>query len=229
MLSSLSIVIPAYNEEPNLRIAVEDIVSVLPKVAAAYEIIIVNDGSQDTTGLIAEELARQYSFIRVIHHFQNIGFGGGIRTGLKEARSEYVMFIPADRQFSPQDILNYLPYTNEADIVLGIRLRRKDPLLRKINTIALRVAMFLLFRITLRDINWVKLFRRSFICDIPLSSKGIGIDAELIVKAKRRGARFREVPVGYFARMAGQATSCRPKAIVDALIELVKLRLGVLG
>ena len=172
---------------------------------------------------MAERLAARNKSVRVIHHPFNVGYGGGQQTGLKHARYPWVMIIPADRQFNPQDIEKYLPYTDEADVVVGYRSDRDDPLFRRMNTLLLRVLMAVLFGVTLRDVNWVKLMRRSMIQRFQIESKNIGVDAEVIVKAKHLGCRFREVRVQYLPRKAGQSKGDKLLNIAITLLELIRL------
>lgn len=219
----VSLIVPAFNEELNLEQAVYDIVKSAEEFLEEYEVLIINDGSRDRTGEIAERLAGANERVRVIHHPFNVGYGGGQQTGLKHARYPWVMIIPADRQFDPQDIQKYLPYMDEADIIVGYRSDRGDPLFRRMNTLLLRVVMAVLFGVTLRDVNWVKLMRKSMIQRFQIESKNIGVDAEVIVKAKHLGCRFREVRVQYLPRMAGQSKGDKLLNIAITLLELVRL------
>lgn len=219
----VSIIVPAFNEELNLSGAIHDIVGPAEAFLDDYEVLIINDGSRDRTGEVAEELAASLAKVSVIHHPFNIGYGGGQQTGLKYARFPWVMIIPADRQFDPQDIQKYLPYMEEADVIVGYRSNRGDTPFRKMNTFVLRVVMAILFGIRLRDVNWVKLIRKSLMEKFTIESKNIGVDAEVIVKAKHFGCRFREIHVQYLPRLAGQSKGDKLLNITITLLELARL------
>ncbi|MBN1591835.1 MAG: glycosyltransferase family 2 protein [Candidatus Coatesbacteria bacterium] len=216
----VSIIIPAFNEELNLEEAVLEVLDAAKDFLDDFEVLIINDGSRDRTGEIADGLAERFEHVRVIHHPFNVGYGGGQRTGLKYAQYPWVMIVPADRQFDPRDIEKYLPYIDEADVIVGYRSKRKDPLFRKMNTLLLQVVMAVLFGVTLRDVNWVKLMRKSILQRFTIESKNIGVDAEVIVKARHFGCRFREVHVQYLPRLAGQSKGDKLLNIAITLIEL---------
>jgi len=216
----ISIIVPAFNEELNLEGAVLDVLKSADALLDDLEVLIINDGSRDRTGEIAEELAERFDSVRVVHHPFNVGYGGGQRTGIANARYPWVMIVPADRQFDPRDIEKYIPYMDEADIIVGYRSGRKDTLFRKMNTVLLQLVMAALFGITLRDINWVKLMRKSILQRFQIESKNIGVDAEVVVKARHFGCRFREVHVQYLPRLAGQSKGDKLLNIAITLIEL---------
>ena len=133
------------------------------------------------------------------------------------------MIIPADRQFDPNDIEKYIPYMDEADIILGYRTNRGDTLFRKMNTFLLRIVMALMFGIRLRDVNWVKLIRKEALAPFQIESKGIGVDAEVIVKARHFGCRFREVHVKYLPRLAGKSKGDKLMNVAITVLELLRL------
>jgi len=222
-LSSLSIIVPAYNEEESLADVVDSCVDVGKRIAHKLEVLIVNDGSADSTGDVAEEMHRKHDCVRVITHPFNMGFGAAQKTGFVNSRHDYVTLVPADKQFDPNDLCKYLPLIKSSDVVVGYRVNRADPIHRRINTRVFRMVMKLLFGVNLRDINWVKLFRRHAIEGMDIFSDGIGIDAEVVVKARSRGCRFSEVEVGYLPRTTGVSTGDSPVNVCKTVIDLLIL------
>ncbi|NOZ22556.1 MAG: glycosyltransferase family 2 protein [Planctomycetes bacterium] len=220
VLDGLSIIIPAFNEEESLQAVVKASQDVASEISRQFEIIIVNDGSRDRTGEIADRLASQSKNVRAIHHPRNRGFGAAQKTGFDSARQEFVTLVPADQQFDVRCLKKFTTLIPECDVVVGYRINRKDKAHRKLNTKIFRMVMRLMFGINLRDINWVKLFRTKILDRMEITFDGIGVDAEIIVKAKRMGCRFREVHVSYLPRTTGQSTGDRPLRVLMTLMEL---------
>lgn len=222
-LSGLTIIVTAYNEEGSLERVVLDCLRVARVAALKQEVLIINDGSKDRTRPIANRLAAEYPDVRVIHHPFNIGFGGAQKSGFLHARHEFVTLIPGDGQFEARELLGYVPLLEGADAVVGVRVRRQDPFHRRVNTYLLRAVMRALFGIRLRDVNWVKLFRRKILDDFEITMHGIGVDAEVIVKATHRGCAFREMEVSYLPRLSGVSTGDKPLNVLITGIELLRL------
>jgi hypothetical protein len=132
--------------------------------------------------------------------------------------------VPGDNQFDPRDLERYLPLTEQADIIVGYRVNRADSWRRRLNTRIFRLLMRLMFGITLRDVNWVKLFRKTAVDLLDLQFRGIGVDAEAVVKAARGGCRFAELEIGYRPRRTGIATGDRPINVAITVLELPHLR-----
>lgn len=222
-LSGLTVIVTAYNEEGSLERVVHDCIGVARVLAREYEILIINDGSKDRTRSIANHLAEETPHVRVIHHPFNIGFGGAQKSGFLHAQHEFVTLVPGDGQFDARELLGYVALLAGADIVVGVRIRRKDPVHRRFNTFLLRSVMRILFGVRLRDVNWVKLFRRRILDRIEITMRGIGVDAEVIVKAAHLGCVFRELEVSYLPRTSGVSTGDRPLNVLITGIELVRL------
>jgi glycosyltransferase involved in cell wall biosynthesis len=227
VLSSLTVAVPAYNEAGSLRDVVTQLRARLPQVAQRYEILIINDGSRDRTGEIADQLAAEDPRIRVIHHPFNIGYGGGQKSAILQSTCDYIMVVPADGQFNPDDLPRYVEAVDDFDIVVGYRRYRKsDSVRRKLNTFVFRLVMAGFFGIRLKDTNWVKLIRRRIFKGMEITSRGICIDAELMFKAKLRGSSFKEIPVDYQPRKSGISTGDRPLNVIITVLELLWLRIS---
>ena len=225
-MPSLSIVLPAYNEEENVASAVEEVFTAAQQLGTDYEIILVNDGSADRTGDIGRELEQRISNFRLVEHYPNRGYGGALKAGFAAATKDLIAFTPADKQFVFGEITRFLEKISQAGIVSGYRANRQDPLVRKFNALGWNMTVRLLFGYLCRDIDCgFKLFRREILERVTLVSNGAMIDTEFLAGAKARGYRIAEVPVTHLPRMAGHPTGANVKVIVKAFRDLARFRL----
>lgn len=222
---SLSVVLPAYNEEENVESAVEQVSAVAQQLGMDYEIILVNDGSADRTGEIARELMQRIPNFRLVEHYPNRGYGGSLKAGFAAAAKDLIAFVPADKQFVFGEIDRLLEGLSEADIVSGYRVNRQDTFIRKLNGFGWNTLVRLLFGYLCRDIDCgFKLFRREVLEHVTLVSDGAMIDTEFLAGARARGFRIAEVPVTHLPRMAGEPTGANLKVIARAFRDLVRFR-----
>jgi glycosyltransferase involved in cell wall biosynthesis len=223
---SLSIVLPAYNEEANVAATVEQVSAVTGQLGVDYEILLVNDGSRDRTGEIGRELAERIPHVRLVEHYPNRGYGGALKAGFAAASGDLIAFVPADNQFVFAEIDRFLAQIDGADIVCGYRADRQDNAVRRFNAWGWNTLVQILFGRLCRDIDCgFKLFRREILAQVPLVSDGAMIDTEFLAGAKARGYRIAEVPVTHLPRMAGEATGANLRVIARAFRDLVRFRL----
>jgi glycosyltransferase involved in cell wall biosynthesis len=221
---SLSLVLPAHNEAANLGPVVERALEVLPRYAADFEIIVVDDGSRDATPRIADALAAADDRVRAIHHPRNRGYGAALTSGFRATRGDHVMFMDSDRQFDIADLRLLAPFVADFDLVAGFRKERNDPLLRRINAEIFNVVVRVLFGVHLRDIDCAfKVFRGDLLRSIDLTAPGALINTEIQAKARRQGATVQQVGVRHFPRVAGEATGGSLRVIARAMWETVLL------
>jgi len=224
-MSSLSIVLPAYNEEANVETAVEQVSDVAEQLGMDYEIILVNDGSKDRTGEIGRELMRRVPHFQLVEHYPNRGYGGSLKAGFAAATKELIAFIPADNQFDFNEIHLLLEALDGADVVSGYRAEREDTFVRKLNAFGWNTLVRILFGHLCRDIDCgFKLFRREVLDHVVIESDGAMIDTELLAGARARGFRIAEVPVTHLPRVAGEATGANIKVIAKAFRDLARFR-----
>lgn len=223
--------IPAYKEEENIGLLIEDIVAIVHPLTDDLEIVVVDDGSPDGTAAVVREKAAQYPQVRLIQHEVNQGFGGSLYTALTNATKDLVFYTDADRQFDVAEIVKLLSFIGEHDLVIGYRAPRRDPFMRRFNGWGWSTLATLLFGYTARDIDCAfKLMRREVIDCIKdkMASRGATFSAEFLVRAKRAGFRIREVPIhGHRPRVAGSPTGARPGVIIRAFKELVRFRIAL--
>jgi glycosyltransferase involved in cell wall biosynthesis len=222
---SLSVVLPAYNEEQNAAAAVEEVSAIAQRLDADYEIILVNDGSSDRTGEIGRELEGRIPNYRLVEHYPNRGYGGSLKAGYAAAEKELITYVPADNQFDFSEIDRFLAKIDDADIVCGYRANRQDNVVRKFNARGWNTLVRLLFGYLCRDIDCgFKLFRRDVLDHVNLVSDGAMIDTEFLAGAKARGCHIVEVPVTHRPRVAGEATGANIQVVAKAFRDLVQFR-----
>ena len=218
---SISLVLPAYNEASNLRPLLEEARRTLSRLTKEHEIIVVDDGSRDETARIA----REFGGVRLLSHARNRGYGAALRTGLRAARMDWIVFTDADLQFRLADLVALLQARGDVDIVAGYRAPRRDPLRRRMLGWGWGWLVRVLYGLRVRDVDCAfKLFRRQVLDAIPIESVGAFITTEILVRAAAEGFRIREVPVRHYPRASGSASGARPRVILRALRELVVLR-----
>jgi glycosyltransferase involved in cell wall biosynthesis len=223
-LPSLTAFFPARNEEGNVAAMVEALRRVLPRVAARWEIVVVDDGSTDGTGAIADDLARRDGRVRAVHHPTSRGYGGAIKSGLAAARYEWIFYTDGDRQFDPEQITRLVAELGRGDVVIGYRHRRADRLVRRLNGIAWNLLVRVLIGLRFRDIDCAfKLLPRAALEGLVLEAEGAMISTELLARLAQRGCRIAEVPVDHFPRRTGRPSGGSPLVIARAFVELFRL------
>jgi len=222
---SISVFFPCYNEQDNIAHVVQQALAALEKLKADFEVIIVDDGSSDSTGQIADELAGQNSGVKVVHHRTNLGYGAALQSGFKAATKELVFYTDGDGQFDINEMPPLLGLMEHYDIVSCYRLNRQDNLIRKINGWCWTKLVCLLFGIKVRDIDCAfKLYKREIFDNIKLVSTGALIDAEILARAVRKGYRITQKGIHHYPRTAGSQTGANFRVILRAFKELLKLR-----
>jgi glycosyltransferase involved in cell wall biosynthesis len=227
---ALSYFFPAHNEEANLRPLVGEAMEVLPGIADAWEIIVVDDGSRDATPSIADSLAEAHpGLVRAVHHPTNLGYGAALRSGLGAARHELVAFTDGDRQFRVEDLARLTARIGESDrpdAVVGYRIKRADPLVRTVYARLYRLANRIFFGLRVRDVDCAcKLFRRDALSGLRVESGGAFFSAELLIKLRESGRMVVEVGVPHYPRTAGSATGAKPSVVLRAVRDFWALRL----
>jgi len=223
-LPGISVFLPSHNEEPNVERVVRDFLTELPRVADAYEVIVVNDGSTDKTGAIADRLASEDSHVKVVHHEKNRGYGGAVISGIRAATQPYVMLADSDGQFDPREVESLAAYVPEYDVVVGRRIRRADHLMRRINGQAWTMLVRIVLGIGISDIDCgFKLFKREFLDGMELRAHGAMISTELMARVAGRGAKIKEVGVHHLPRLAGEQSGANFRVIARAFKELFTL------
>jgi glycosyltransferase involved in cell wall biosynthesis len=220
----LTVLMPAYNEEAGLARSVDLLRSCLLDRVISFEILIVNDASRDHTGEIANGLAARYADVRVVHHPENWGIGGGFVTGVADARGDWLILIPADLALQLAELPKYFDAAEDADVIVGIRSDRSDysgyRLL--VSWINIRLVQ-ILFGMTQRQFNYISMYRLAILRQMRIEYwHSAFFHAETIIKAKALGYRLTEVEISYTPRTSGRPTGARPKLLVSTVRDMLR-------
>jgi glycosyltransferase involved in cell wall biosynthesis len=221
---TLSVVVLAYNESQNLADVCREILDTLQALAIPSELIIVNDGSSDATGNIADEIAKLTPVVRVIHHEVNLGLGGGYRTGFTQSRGEFLTFFPADGQFPASIIPHFLSVMDQVDMVLGYIPNRNSTIVSRSLSFAERVLYRLAFG-SIPTFQGILMFRRAVLATTPLVSTGRGwaVVMELIIRTSRGPYRILSLPHEMRPRMSGKSKVNNLRNIAANLRQVLRL------
>jgi glycosyltransferase involved in cell wall biosynthesis len=225
-LHSISVFFPAYNDAPSLPNLIAKTFAVLEDHFREFEVIVVNDGSQDDTGAVLERLRDQFGpQLRIITHPENRGYGGALRSGFAAAAKDWVFYTDGDGQYD----VGELPKLAEkmapgVGLVNGYKIERNDPWHRIfIGNLYNRFARFL-FRIKIRDIDCdFRLMRRDLVQQINLVSTSGTICVELVRKIEISGCAVTEVGVHHYPRLHGRSQFFRLKSLLTTLAQLIRL------
>ena len=212
---------------------VRDALAVLPSFADDIEVTVIDDGSTDRTGKIADELAAADPRVHVVHHGTRRGYGGAVRSGLLAGTKEFIFFTDGDRQFDLADLGRLVGAIDGVDAVMGYRLKRQDPARARFVAFVYNNVIRVLFFGGFRDVDCAfKLFRREIFRRVPLDrvrSNGAFFSAEMLITLRRAGIKTREVGVPHYPRTLGKAKGQQPKVILRAIRDLLRLRLRLWG
>lgn len=222
-LSSVSVIIPAYNDETTVPKLVQDADCLLQEICGDYEIIVVNDGSKDNTLSVLHGLAEKFPKLRVINHEVNQGFGRTIRELYYAGRMEYVFSLPGDYQFAPKELIKMAEGLLTHDLVVGWRIHRNDPPRRKFQSGVYNLMLRACYGSSFKDVNSIKLFRRSILNKIELESHTPFVDAELCIRAARNGFRVIEIPIEHLPRLSQGASGGKFSVIFDTFSDLFRM------
>ena len=224
-MKSLSVILPAFNEEANIRAVVEDAYRTIPSLAPIFEIIVVNDGSKDRTGEICDRLIGEFRYVRVVHHPRNHGYGAALKSGIRLARYDLIFFTDADGQFDLKEVAALLEQADAFDIVAGYRARRQDPPHRLLFAWGWNILVRLVLGIRIRDIDCAfKVFNRHVFDKVQIQSVGAMVNTEIFAQISRFGMTVKEVPVSHFPRRHGKSTGGNVAVIIKAFRELIRIR-----
>jgi len=205
----ISVTLPALNEAQNIETLSKEIMHYLEKNNIPYEIIIVNDGSSDNTGIIADELASHYNTVFSIHHKHNKGYGSSLKTGFEASKYDYLFFTDADRQFRIESLDAFLPLMQEgtADMIIGYRIDRQDTFQRKFFSGCFNRMIRVLFSIDYKDIDCAfKLFKKEVFKSLEVTSNDFLFNTELLAKARITQCHIVQLGVPHYPRTHGKST-----------------------
>jgi glycosyltransferase involved in cell wall biosynthesis len=207
MARSISVFFPAYNDGGTIASMVISALLTLRELTDDYEVIVVNDGSADYTPQVLDELAEMYEQVRVIHHEQNKGYGGALRTGFSSATKDLVFYTDGDAQYDPRELKVLYPALVEGvDMVNGYKISRSDPWYRTVIGRIYHWTVKLSFGLRLRDVDCdFRLMRRAIFDRVHLESSSGVICVEMMKKIQDAGFVIAEAPVHHYHRVYGRS------------------------
>jgi hypothetical protein len=232
----ISAFFPACNDEATIEGLVRDAISVLERYTGDFEVIVIDDGSTDRTGEIADRLAESDPRVRVVRHDRPGGYGGALRAGFAAATKGLVFYTDGDGQYDAGELELLLERRFEADVVNGYKLKRGDPLYRRLIGRAYNSVARLLFGIRIEDVDCdFRLIRSVALRGLQLESRSGTICLEMVKKIQDRGFTFAEVPVHHYERTSGRSQFFRPRSLIRTFREFaiqlwrLEVKKGLLG
>lgn len=224
---SLSLLVPCFNERGNLAALVGEALAALPRHFGRFEIVLVDDGSADGTREEAERLAASDPRVRALAHDRNRGMGAAIRTALAAATCEWSMSCPGDGQFDPARVEDFLPFLGQGDFLLGTRVRRDAPWRRRFVSWVNRTLIRILFDVSVQDPAWVKMIRTDLARRCDIRADRFFWETEILVCARRLGARIVEVPTSSRPRAYGASTAGTLRSVVRTALAMLRYRVSL--
>ena len=225
----ISLVIPVYNEEENIKKAVRDGLAVLSQLTRDFEIIIVESGSTDNSAAVVDQLAKENDQVRAIHQGAKLGLGSALKEGFGASRYEYIFYIDGDNPFRMLEFVRGLPLLQQADIVCGYRINRQETLIRALYSKVFNFLMRTLYRVKVRDVQvGFKMMRKSIFDRVRLTADSMFIDAELLIKAQKEGYRITELGVEYLGN-ASRKSSVTFLDVMKIARDLLRYKIGRAG
>ena len=221
---TISFFCPAYYDEGNLPLLIPKAVKTLKKHASKFEIVIIEDCSPDNTAEVADKLAIKFKpYIRVIHHKKNLGYGGALRSGFRNANTyDYVFYTDGDVQYNVEELDRFIPFLKNYKIIIGFRSKRALSFSRLVQTKIYNWLVRMLFGLKIKDINCsMKIIDRKILNKTTLTSNQGFIDAELLIKLKNYA--IKEIEVSHYSRKFGKASGGSLKVVLGTFFEMVRL------
>ncbi|MCR4283785.1 MAG: glycosyltransferase family 2 protein [Parcubacteria group bacterium] len=227
MMTKLSIIVPAYNEERGLALAVNSLFSLLSEnnMASDAEILIFNDCSLDKTGEIANDLAKNINIVKVFHNKKNMGLGFNFREGARQSKGEYVTWFPGDNENLPQSFVDTVSRIGEADIIIPYTDNMEvRPFLRRLVSRLYTDLNNFLFRLHLKYYNGLSVYRRDLLLSVlPKIGDSFAFSAQILIMLLKSGASFVEVPIKIQSKPGGKSSAFRMKNIIGVIKAILSL------
>ncbi|HEX2456352.1 MAG TPA: glycosyltransferase family 2 protein [Vicinamibacterales bacterium] len=221
----LSVFFPAYNDSGTIASLVISALHTARELTSNFEVIIVNDGSADATAQIADELARTYPEVRVVHHERNRGYGGALRSGFEASTRDLIFYTDGDAQYDPAEMaVLWRAFNEDVDLVNGYKISRSDPLHRIVIGRIYHHTVKLLFGLRVRDVDCdFRLMRRSIFDKVRLEKNSGVICLEMMKKIQDAGFVIAEVPVHHYHRAYGRSQFFNFRRLFKTAIDVMKL------
>ncbi len=224
MPTSASLFFPVYGDEGTVRTVAENAIALLESLGCPYEVIIVDDGSPDRSGAIADELAGEHKNISVIHHPENRGYGAAIRTGINACQYEWILMLDGDNQYDVGEFNKIFLVKDHYDLIITFRYKKIYSNWRIFVSWVYNVILRFLFRTHFRDISTgLRMMKKKVADDIKLESDSPFIGAEIAIKSMLKGYQVGQVGIQTFPRTFGQGNSVSVKNILATIKDMLKI------
>lgn len=227
---SISVFFPCYNDSKNIGKLVKDAFSVLKKLTNDYEVIVIDDGSKDNSRQILQRLAEKNNKLKLIFHEKNRGYGGALKSGFKAASKDLIFYTDGDGQYDVMELpILFSMMSKDVNFINGVKMARQDP--------TYRIFLGNLYSFITRWIFWLpiydvdcdfRLIRKDLLRKLHLTSNSGSICVELVKKAQRENAKFRQVSVHHYERKFGQSQFFRFDRLFSTFKEISKLWLNLM-
>ena len=221
---SLTVFVPALNEERHIEATVDVVARSAQAAGTDYEVIVVDDGSTDRTGQIADRLAAQNPAVKVIHHGNRKGLGRGYRSAVQAATKSYFVFIPGDNSWPLDSVSRLFALLGEADVVTSYPTNADEQRtrLRRILSSGYTTLVNALHGLGLRYYNGLTIYPTEFLRTHPVRASGFGFAAELLLTAIYEGMSVVEVGLGIQEREGGASKAVSTRNVASVVRSLVR-------
>ena len=223
-IKSISLMFPLYRDKRTVKKMITDSLHVLKKIKKKYEIIIVDDGCPEKSGLIAKKIARRNKNVRVIFHKKNLGYGAALKTGIRNSKNQWIFQTDGDAEYDVYDLLRLIKLTDSSDLIITYRYKKKYNTNRIIISWFYNAILRVLFLTNFKDISTgSRLIRKNIMKKINLTSNSPFVGAELAIKSKYAGYTVNEVGIHTYPRTFGSGSTVSLKNILITIIDMIKL------
>ena len=223
--SSISVCFPCYNDAKTIGKLITESFKLLPQLSSDFEVIVVDDGSQDNSPQTLRNLQKKYKKLKVVFHKKNKGYGGALRSAFKTAQKKLIFYTDGDGQYDIKEMpLLLAVMTKDTDVVNGIKIERKDSIIRILLGYLYKSLVRNLFNLKIFDVDCdFRLIRRRALNSIKLTSNSGSICVEMIKKLQNNGFQTREISVHHYPRKYGQSQFFKIDKVVQTAGELFAL------
>jgi glycosyltransferase involved in cell wall biosynthesis len=221
----LTVFFPAYNDAGTIASLVITALQTAATLTPDYEVIVVDDGSRDSTPQILAELARVYPRVKIVTHPTNRGYGGALRSGFAHASKDVIFYTDGDAQYDPAEMEVLWPkMAPGVDLINGYKISRSDPWHRIVIGRIYHHTVKTLFGLRVSDVDCdFRLMRRSIFDHVRLEKDSGVICLEMMKKIQDAGFTIVEVPVHHYHRVHGQSQFFNVRRVVRTGIDVLKL------
>lgn len=221
----ISFFFPVYNDERTVRLVAEKAIKLFDEIANQYEVVIVDDASPDKAGEIADQLAREYPQVKVVHHEVNRGYGAAVKSGIANTKYDWVCMVDGDDEYDIRDLKRMLELRQYYELIIAFRYKKLYSTKRIFISHVYNTVLRMLFDTRFRDISTgIRVFHRSILGRIELNSNSPFIGAEMTIKTMLGGMPVGEIGIQTFPREFGTGSATSMKNIIRTIRDMLHMR-----